>query len=511
MDSGASLDGHEVATAPDVRKLVASAIDEGSDGPFLAFQDRWYNWCWLKQFRAALDGYAVAAGVEPGNALALVARNRPDHVAVMAAQTASNRLTAMVYSAQSPAGIAAEVERVGAPLVVADRQDWTSELIGVADRMGSMGLALGDGTEEPAIVVEAQRGGNRGRFIKRAPDIGFEMLSSGTTGTPKRIPLSWSTLSSATDDAGSAYAGTVGSQAPQIMLHPLGNIAGVSYILPILAFRQRVVLMEKFDLAEWVKVVKTYRPKRAALPPAGIGMVLGAEVTTEDLSSLAVIGVGGGKLDPQLQEEFEQRFSIPLLPAFGATEFAGVIANWSLEDYRAFGKAKRGSAGRASRNVALRIVDRNSFEPLPAGQVGLLEARVSRLGPDWIRTNDLASIDDDGFLFIHGRADDAINRGGFKIVPDTVVAALKRHPAVADAAVVGIADDRLGEVPVAAVELRPAREASPEALKAYLRDQLVAYQVPTEIRIMPELPRNPSMKIALQEVRSMFISKGGLA
>jgi acyl-coenzyme A synthetase/AMP-(fatty) acid ligase len=141
---------------------------------------------------------------------------------------------------------------------------------------------------------------------------------------------------------------------------------------------------------------------------------------------------------------------------------------------------------------------------LQAGSVGLLEAQVPRIGPDFIRTTDLASLDADGFLFLHGREDGAINRGGFKVLPDIVAEALRAHPDVADAAVVGRADARLGEVPVAAVELVPGASAGAAALLGWLKDRLVAYQVPTEIRIMPALPRNASMKVALHEVKALF-------
>jgi acyl-coenzyme A synthetase/AMP-(fatty) acid ligase len=130
---------------------------------------------------------------------------------------------------------------------------------------------------------------------------------------------------------------------------------------------------------------------------------------------------------------------------------------------------------------------------------------VARIGTDWIRTTDLASLDSDGFLFLHGRADAAINRGGFKIVPEDVAAVLKTHPAVADAAVVGVPDRRLGEIPVAAVELRAGASAqTEETLKDFARSKLLAYQVPVKVRIVAALPRNASMKIAIAEVRALF-------
>jgi long-chain acyl-CoA synthetase len=233
-------------------------------------------------------------------------------------------------------------------------------------------------------------------------------------------------------------------------------------------------------------------------------MVFDADPPKDALASLSLIAVGGGKLDADLQRAFETRFGIPVLPAFGATEFAGVIANWSLDAYRKYGESKRGSAGRASSGVALRIVDRETRASLSVGEVGLLEARVARIGREWIGTTDLASLDADGFLFVHGRADDAINRGGFKIVPEQIAALIRQHGAVADAVVVARPDVRLGEVPVAAVELRAGMTTTSTELLIYLRDRVAAYQMPVEIRVLATLPRNGSMKIAIAEVREIM-------
>ena len=135
---------------------------------------------------------------------------------------------------------------------------------------------------------------------------------------------------------------------------------------------------------------------------------------------------------------------------------------------------------------------------MPLGKVGVLEVQVYRIGPDWMRTSDLASVDADNFLYFHGRADDAINRGGFKIVPSVIADALRRHPAVGDVAVVALPDERLGEVPVAAVELRPGALTAAlegDALLDFARAELVAYQVPTEIKVVKTLPRTPSFKV----------------
>ena len=119
-----------------------------------------------------------------------------------------------------------------------------------------------------------------------------------------------------------------------------------------------------------------------------------------------------------------------------------------------------------------------------------------------MRTTDLARIDADGFLWILGRADQAIIRGGFKVLPDDVRAALERHPAVRGAAVVGRPDDRLGAAPVAVVELRDATDTT--ALIEFLRTRLARYEIPTDIAIVDQIPRTPSGKADLGAVKEFF-------
>jgi acyl-coenzyme A synthetase/AMP-(fatty) acid ligase len=487
----------------DLSALIAKALATDEERPALAFGGRWRTVAWLAKAAQALDAALNAHGIGRDQPVGLVARNRPGPVTALAALIATHRTTAMIYSAQSPAAIAAEIARLAAPAVVADPQDWTPEARTAARAIGALGLAARDDADQPVEVVVVPEGMHVHKPAD--PEVALELLSSGTTGPPKRTPVSWATASSAVADAGVVYAGSGRRDAPIIMSHPLGNISGFSYIVPALAHGQPIVLLEKFTVEAWTTAVRDYRPVRTALPAAAVRMLLDARPSREDLASLTVVGVGGGAIPLELQLAFEEAYGVPVLSAFGATEFGGVIANWNVDEYRRIGAAKRGSAGRASPGVTMRIVDRETLAELPPGEVGLLEAKVARIGPDWIRTNDLASLDADGFLFIHGRADDAINRGGFKIVPASVAEALRAHPAVADAAVVGLPDARLGEVPVAAVELRRGAPAPSEAeLESFLRDRLVAYQIPTRFAVVDALPRNASMKVSAPEVRRLF-------
>jgi acyl-coenzyme A synthetase/AMP-(fatty) acid ligase len=139
------------------------------------------------------------------------------------------------------------------------------------------------------------------------------------------------------------------------------------------------------------------------------------------------------------------------------------------------------------------------------GIEGLVEAIIPRVGPAWIRTSDIAVIDEDGFMFHRGRADGAIMRGGFKILPETIERALLLHGAISAAGVVGIPDKRLGQVPAAAVEVRPgADRPSTEQLERHLREHVLATHLPAAWRFVEELPKNGSFKIDRAALRRLF-------
>jgi acyl-CoA synthetase (AMP-forming)/AMP-acid ligase II len=143
---------------------------------------------------------------------------------------------------------------------------------------------------------------------------------------------------------------------------------------------------------------------------------------------------------------------------------------------------------------------------LGPGEQGLLEVIPAQMSSrDWIRTTDLARIDADGFVWILGRADQAIIRGGFKVMPDDVRTALESHPAVRGAAVIGRADERLGETPVAMVELHG--QATADELSEFLATRLARYEIPTDISIVEAIPRTPSGKADLGAVREHFNSR----
>jgi acyl-coenzyme A synthetase/AMP-(fatty) acid ligase len=284
------------------------------------------------------------------------------------------------------------------------------------------------------------------------------------------------------------------------------HLSGVFRVLQAVLDGRRIALLERFTVDGWADAVRRHHPKTVSLVPTAIRMVLESGVDDDLLSGVLSVVSGTAPLDPEVAEAFTARFGVPVLTSYAATEFGGGVAGWNLADYRAFGAAKRGSAGRAHPGCALRVVDPETNAAVPTGEVGLLEVVAAQL-PEvgWIRTTDLARVDDDGFLWIVGRADQTILRGGFKVQPEVVRSALEQNPDVRGAAVFGLDDERLGQVPVAVVELRADSRVDGDDLLAHLRPLLAAYELPARIVVVDELPRTPSGKVELVAARALVL------
>ncbi len=188
----------------------------------------------------------------------------------------------------------------------------------------------------------------------------IEVLTSGTTGPPKPFALSYEMV--AEHIAGSAFlpadrAAQPASLAPTLLMFPVSNISGLYSTLPPLLNGHRIVLLERFTVAGWHDHLLRFRPQASGLPPAGIQMVLDAGIPRADLSCLRGIGTGAAPLDPRVHRAFEERYGVPILLAYGATEFGGPVTRMTAELHDTWGTRKFGSVGCAFPGVQLRIID----------------------------------------------------------------------------------------------------------------------------------------------------------
>lgn len=482
----------------------------------IEFEGTWHLWSEMSAILADLDHELNRAGLGPGTPVGVALRNRPCLVGALAGLLATRRCVVTINPHQGTAKLAADVRTLRVPAVVAHRNDWErAEMVAAAADAGTLGLAL---TETPARPVTRVRGleqRGEGPHHERLPGIAVEMLTSGTTGPPKRVRLSYDALDESLLGAEHYERGKVRDQKPTlregvaIISAPLIHVGGLWRTLQCVVDGRPIALLERFRVEPWRDLVRRHRPKTASLVPAALRMVLDADLCRADLSSLKTVVSATAPLPPETALAFEKRYGIPVLVSYGATEFAGGVAGWTLEDHRKWADVKRGSVGRAHPGCELRVVDPDDGHELQAGEEGLLEVKSAQLGSGsgWVHTTDLAVIDEDGFLWIRGRSDNVIIRGGFKILPGEVAGVLERHPSVREAAVVGLPDRRLGQVPVAAVELEDgASPVDPEQLQAFAREHLAAYQVPREIRVVERLPRTPSLKVSEADVQALFES-----
>lgn len=489
---------------------LGTILDLDPQAGAVEYQGSTISWADLRKAADRIEQLLDDAGIEREAPVGWAARNRPSAVASFIALIRGGRMVAPLRPAFALASFREDIEAQKLKAVIGDPDDWAGEgVVEAARQAGSLGIEI---TQSPFAVrlVPGLEAPGPGPHRAAMPDYVLERLTSGTTGAPKRIAVKQEilmpSLSAGEQRPGEQPAKLELKKSPALLFKPFSHAGGLFGLLLALYQARPIVLFERFNVPEWVGAVERFKPKAASLVPAMIRMVIEADVPPEKLESLVAIRSGTAPLESEVQEAFENRFNCAILVDYGAAEFIGGLAGWTLKDHQKWSQAKRGSVGRAKRDVEIRVVDQESFEALPGNTTGIVEVKSDRYGPDWIRTNDLARIDEDGFIYLEGRADDAINRGGFKILPEEVVQQLRKHPRVGDAIVVGKRDERLGEVPVAAIELAPGPDAAPDKaeLDAFLKAVLPAYMVPVEYHIIAELPRTISMKVSRPEIKKLL-------
>lgn len=483
---------------------IDAVLDLDPDAPALEFEQRWYSWGELRRTADAVAGTLTTLGLGPGARVGVLLRNRPVPVGFALGVLRSEACLVTVNPLLGRERVQHDLEELGLAVVAGEPGD-LDDLVTAAVAARSAVLALGDLGAAATLTPPT----GDAPPPDPLPGVAIRMLTSGTTGPPSRIDLTYTTIQRVMEGA-KHYESNARSDAALrsgvvVVNSPMVHLGGLFRVLQAVGDGRRFVLLERFSVAPWIDAVRRHRPATVSLVPAALRMVYDADLDPADLASVRSVVSGTAPLDPALAEAFTARYGVPVLTSYAATEFGGGVAGWNLKDHERYAAEKRGSVGRAHAGCALRVVDEATGVELPHGEVGLLEVRTAQVDPDrWIRTTDLARMDADGFLWIEGRADQAILRGGFKVHPETVRRALLAHPQVVDAAVVGVPDDRLGHVPVAVVQLETGAAVDPADLVAAVATRLAPYEVPVEVRIADALPRTASHKVDLTAVRSLL-------
>jgi len=489
----------------DIGERIDQLFDEEPEAPAVQFNDAWWTWADMKRIRDCIDDILSRAHITTGTGIGIVLRERPLNFGAYLTSLNTHRCAVLVTPIQPDLPMCEDIEQLRLPALIADEEDWRrAGLIDACKRAGTIGIALTSDRLHPVRVVpglETLVGGDRYEVI---PGTAVTILTSGTTGAPKRIPLAFTALVGAPPE----HSRPPFTRGVSIAAVPLVSIGGAIGVVNAVWKGRPTALMDRFDPLKWAKLVYEHKPRRLAAPPATLRMLLDRRVPKELLASGAVFSAASAPVDLATSDEFEAHYGIPVIRAYGATEFLGAVTGFQPEEYH-LAREKRGSVGRAFPNTRVRIVDPETGTELSRGKIGLLEAdppqRPEGTPPGWIRTNDLARMDEDGFVWIEGRADGVLIRGGFKVPTDEVAEVLRHHPDVADAVVIGLPHPTLTQVPCALVEPIPGRRPpTEEELINLVKENKPPYYVPERIMIVEELPRNAMLKVVLSRVREIL-------
>lgn len=340
-------------------------------------------------------------------------------------------------------------------------------------------------------------------------DVALLQFTSGTTGPPKPVPLRHATVLDLIDRLLTKLRGKADADKPKRA--PMPNLVPLSLSLwagiyqVLFAFRagSGVVLMDRFVPADFEALVKRHHLRSTVLPPAALTMVLHDETVT-DLSPLKIVRSITAPLSPVQAARFRDRFGVLVLNSYGQTELGGEVVGWSAADAREWGETKLGSVGRPLPGIDVTITEDEVMVRTPTTAARMIDpAFLDRLTDDgWFHTGDLGWFDDEGFLWLDGRVSDMINRGGLKVFPGTVEDVLLAAEGVREAAVVGVPDERLGEVPWAFV-VRTDGTLSEATLAAWCRERLTPYRIPARFVFIDQLPRNDVGKVVKRELSAL--------
>jgi long-chain acyl-CoA synthetase len=488
----------------------------------------------------------VADGVQKGDRVAIIMRNLPEwSVAFWAAALAGAVVTPLNAWWTGPE-LEYGLQDSGTKLVIADAERW-ERLREHADNCPDLERIYVSRSNEQDI--------NDPRVTKLEEVLGlpntwaaFEQIdlpavaldpdedatifyTSGTTGKPKGAVITHRNIISNVFNALAAQTRAFlrrGEPAP--MPNPMAAQKGIlisvpffhatgcfAIMVPALLAGMKLVMQRRWNADQALELIQRERLTNAGGVPTIAWQIIEHPRFDEfDLSSLENISYGGAPSAPELVRRLKERF--PKLQAgqgWGMTETSATATSNVAEDY----ERKPSSCGVASPTGEVRIVGGNG-EDLPVGEVGELwyrgpivvrgywnkpQATAETFVDGWVKTGDLARVDDEGFVYIVDRAKDMLIRGGENIYCVEVENALYEHPAVMDAAVVGIPHRTLGEEPGAVVHLKPDAQATEEELRHFVAQKLAAFKVPVKVIFHPEtLPRNANGKILKRDLKGLF-------
>jgi long-chain acyl-CoA synthetase len=503
-----------------IAHLLTEAAVERPGHPAFLFEDRAFTYAELDRltdrFAAALHGHDV----RPGEVIAIFLDSSPELVVACLGALKAGVVPNVVNGTLQPNEVQAVVADSRARWLVTDRDRW--------EALAPVRSGLGIEERHFLITGDGAKSGGTQSFdgmLAGAPE-GFETLdlppealacllyTSGTTGRPKGVMLTHRNVS---DNAVTFARVHFGPDDRLLVAAPLFHCWGlINGVLGIFAVCGSAIAVRRYRTEPVLDLIERARPTLFLGVPTMVNyMAKSPGIARRDRSSLRAVLCAAAPMPRELIDVVIRDWGVGYAESYGLTETSPVITTTTPAAMHP------GSCGRAMGDTRLKVVDPEG-NTLPLGEVGELwahgtaisagyfqqpEATADSFTSDgWFRTGDLAMIDADGYVTIVDRVKDMINVGGEKVYPRDVEEVLHRHPAVADAVVVGIPDPDLGEVVKTLVALNPGQTLSAEEVVAYLRPHLARFKLPRVVEFVDVVPRSASGKALRRLLRQGEVS-----
>ncbi|MBB3046045.1 acyl-CoA synthetase (AMP-forming)/AMP-acid ligase II [Litorivivens lipolytica] len=363
-------------------------------------------------------------------------------------------------------------------------------------------------------ITESRAGGD---------DILFQMYTSGTTGLPKGVLISHRNVLLMTYQAPMSHGKGMRTGEKSLLVAPTFHAVGLVGALLVMVYGSSVIIQREYDPVGMIDALEQEQINSVAVIPVMLqfSIICVPDIAERDFSHLHTVTYGASPIAEDLLRQCMEIFGCDFVQGYGQTEATLALSFLSAEDHRAALNDKPHllrSCGRAVFGTEIRVVD-DKGNTLPNGEIGEIVARgpqlmqgywkredatASAIVDGWLRTGDAGRMDDEGYIFIQDRVKDMIISGGENIYPAELENVLMSHPAIQDAAVIGIADEKWGEVPFAVLVSGGNPELSADELIEFCRDKLAGYKIPRQLAYVDALPRNPTGKLLKKDLREQF-------
>jgi acyl-CoA synthetase (AMP-forming)/AMP-acid ligase II len=505
----------------DFSDMLAHWAKQRPDATAITFGDTRRTWAELAERVQRVAAGLRAAGLQPGDRIAVLDLNHPSCLELTLACAQIGTANAVVNFRLAPPEIVYVINDAKARLLFVG-PEFTGAAAQLKPQLPGVErvIAIGGANDEYEPWLAAQAPDARVHPAGRG-DCFVQLYTSGTTGFPKGAMLTHhGMLAHARNVAGMQAMG--GDSRVQVAM-PLFHVGGTSYSLVAWSGGAPIHMMRLPDPAAALAMLEQERITHTFYVPAlmaAMTQVPGAN--QRDYSALKALSYGASPMPLPVMRACLQLFPKGTMQqVYGMTEQCGVVTILGPADHEDSGVAHRlVSAGKAIQGVEIEIRDPGTGQPVPTGQPGEIwvrseqvmggywgkpEATAAVITADgWYRSGDGGHIDADGYVYVTDRIKDMIISGGENIYPAEIERVLAEHPAIADVAVIGVPDERWGEAPKAVVVLRAGTGVEPNELVAWCRERLAGYKVPKTVDVVAELPRNPTGKILKRELRKPY-------